>query len=179
MRGPYQSASAHVVTSMHRSGYYRLERQLPGGVCTRKESAPFHGAHKKSSKVLQDCTICRSCREAVIGPVVLKWRTNRVKWRTFGGPLTLRFTGVPVRRHQGAVPFTGERLSGTRRSSALASAIVEAARGVCSPSVNAVMTAAHWLIERHIPNSNRRGRSWAAYRRENRRAARRPTPSVS
>ena len=48
MRGPYQSASAHVVTSMHRSGYYRLERQLPGGIRTRKESAPFHGARKYS-----------------------------------------------------------------------------------------------------------------------------------
>ena len=39
-----------------------LHRCLPDGV--------NHG--KKSSKVLQDCTICRSCREAVIGPVVLK-----------------------------------------------------------------------------------------------------------
>ena len=50
MRGPYQSASAHVVTSTNRSGCYRLERQLPGGIRTRKESAPFHGARKKSSK---------------------------------------------------------------------------------------------------------------------------------
>ena len=49
MRGPYQSASAHVVTFMHRSGYYRLERQLPGGIRTRKESAPFHGAHNTPS----------------------------------------------------------------------------------------------------------------------------------
>ena len=62
MRGPYQSASAHVVTSMHRSGYYRLERQLPDGTRTRKESAPFHGARKKSSKFNQDCMICRTCR---------------------------------------------------------------------------------------------------------------------
>ena len=51
VRGPYQSASAHVVTSMHRSGYYRLERQLPGGIRTRQESAPFHGARKDSSKL--------------------------------------------------------------------------------------------------------------------------------
>ena len=51
MRGPYQSASAHVVTSMHRSGYYRLERQLPGGIRTRKESAPFHGARKEIVQV--------------------------------------------------------------------------------------------------------------------------------
>ena len=44
----------------------RLERQLPGGICTRKESAPFHGARKKSCKFNWDCTICRSCR----------WRTT-------------------------------------------------------------------------------------------------------
>ena len=66
MRGPYQSASAHVVTFMHRSGYYRLERQLPGGIRTRKESAPFHGARKKSRKFNQDCTICRSCHGRTI-----------------------------------------------------------------------------------------------------------------
>ena len=28
---------------MNRSGYYQLERQLLGGIRTRKESAPFHG----------------------------------------------------------------------------------------------------------------------------------------
>ena len=39
---------------MHRSGYYRLERQLPGGIRTRKESAPFHGARKESSKFNQN-----------------------------------------------------------------------------------------------------------------------------
>ena len=27
---------------------------------------------KKSSKSNEDCTVCRSCREAVIGPVVLE-----------------------------------------------------------------------------------------------------------
>ena len=31
---------------------------------------------KKSPKVVQDCTICRSCREAVIGPVVLGQRAK-------------------------------------------------------------------------------------------------------
>ena len=39
----YQSASIHVVTSMNHSGYYQLERQLLGGIRTRKESAPLHG----------------------------------------------------------------------------------------------------------------------------------------
>ena len=39
---------------MHRSGCYRLERQLPGGIRTRKESAPFHGARKKPSKFNQE-----------------------------------------------------------------------------------------------------------------------------
>ena len=42
---------------MHRSGYYRLERQLPGGIRTRKESAPFHGARKKSSTFFPDLLI--------------------------------------------------------------------------------------------------------------------------
>ena len=40
----YQSASIHVVTSMNRSGRYQPERQLLGGIRTRQESAPFHGA---------------------------------------------------------------------------------------------------------------------------------------
>ena len=39
-----QSASAHVVTSMNRPGCYQPERQLPGGIHTHQESAPFHGA---------------------------------------------------------------------------------------------------------------------------------------
>ena len=42
----YQSASAHIVTSMNRSGRYQPERQLLGGVRTHQESAPFHGALK-------------------------------------------------------------------------------------------------------------------------------------
>ena len=43
---------------------------------------PFRGGvnpGKKSSKSNQDCTICRSCRETVIEPVVLEWRENRVE----------------------------------------------------------------------------------------------------
>ena len=40
----YQSASAHVVTSMNRPGRYQPERQLLGGIRTHQESAPFHGA---------------------------------------------------------------------------------------------------------------------------------------
>ena len=40
----YQSASAHVVTSMNRPGRYQPERQLLGGFRTHQESAPFHGA---------------------------------------------------------------------------------------------------------------------------------------
>ena len=40
----YQSASAHVVTSMNRSGRYQPERQLLGGIRTHQEGAPFHGA---------------------------------------------------------------------------------------------------------------------------------------
>ena len=51
---------------MHRSGYYRLERQLPGGIRTRKESAPFHGARKKPCKSLVGRTIYYSCRQAHI-----------------------------------------------------------------------------------------------------------------
>ena len=34
---------------------------------------------KKSSKFNRDCTICHSCREAVIGPVVLGQRENRLE----------------------------------------------------------------------------------------------------
>ena len=49
-----------------------------------------HG--KKSYKFNQDCAICRSCRKAMIGSIVPKWRTNRVEWQTFGGPLALPFT---------------------------------------------------------------------------------------
>ena len=37
----------------------------------------IHG--KKSSKFNSECTICRSCREMMIGPVVLKQRENRVE----------------------------------------------------------------------------------------------------
>ena len=81
MRGPYRSASTHVVTSMSRSGCYRLERQLPGGICTRKEGAPFHGARRKSSKVNQDCTICYSCRWPAPNSAEPKWPGNRVEWR--------------------------------------------------------------------------------------------------
>ena len=40
----YQSASAHIVTSMNRFGRYQPERQLLGGIRTHQESAPFHGA---------------------------------------------------------------------------------------------------------------------------------------
>ena len=47
--GPlHRSASAEVVTSFNRSDCYRLERQLPGGVRTRKETTPFHGAPNKA-----------------------------------------------------------------------------------------------------------------------------------
>ena len=46
---------------------------------------------RKSSKSNQDCTICRSCRETMIGPVVLKGREDRVEQREFGGPLTVPF----------------------------------------------------------------------------------------
>ena len=37
----HRSASARFVTSSNRSDCYRLERQLPGGVRTRKDTAPF------------------------------------------------------------------------------------------------------------------------------------------
>ena len=40
----HRSASGHVVASITRSDCFRLERQLPGGVRTRWEIAPFHGA---------------------------------------------------------------------------------------------------------------------------------------
>ena len=48
-----------------RSGCYQPERQLPGGICTRKERAPFHGARKESRKFNQGCTICHSCRSTM------------------------------------------------------------------------------------------------------------------
>ena len=34
------------VTSLHRSDCFRLERQLPGGIRTRWDTAPFHGARR-------------------------------------------------------------------------------------------------------------------------------------
>ena len=42
----HRSASAEVVTSFNRSDCYRLERHLPGGIRTRKETTPFHGARR-------------------------------------------------------------------------------------------------------------------------------------
>lgn len=36
---------------------------------------------KKSSKVIQDCTICASCRKAVSDPSGPKERRNRIEWR--------------------------------------------------------------------------------------------------
>ena len=39
------------VTSLHRSDCFRLERQLPGGIRTRWDTAPFHGAHQYRAKV--------------------------------------------------------------------------------------------------------------------------------
>ena len=43
----YLSASNHVVASMIRSGCYQPKRQLLGGICTRLENAPFHGARNR------------------------------------------------------------------------------------------------------------------------------------
>ena len=37
------------VTSLNRSDCFRLERQLPGGIRTRWDTAPFHGALKNQS----------------------------------------------------------------------------------------------------------------------------------
>ena len=50
----------------------RLERQLPGGIRTRKERAPFHGAHEKSRKFNRDCMICHSCRQSISDSAVLQ-----------------------------------------------------------------------------------------------------------
>ena len=69
--------------------------------------------------------------------------------------MTLPFTGVPVRRHEGAVPSTGERLTGTRRSSGLASAIVKAARRSAAPRSTLVMTAAYWFDREFLEESDR------------------------
>ena len=44
----HRSASVEVVTSFNRSDCYRLERLLPGGIRTRRGTAPFHGALNKS-----------------------------------------------------------------------------------------------------------------------------------
>ena len=47
--GPFhRSASGYVVTSITRSDCYRLERQLPGGICTRCRMVPFT-AHRSQS----------------------------------------------------------------------------------------------------------------------------------
>ena len=40
----HRSASVQFVTSLHRSDCFRLEQQLPGGIRTRWDTAPFHGA---------------------------------------------------------------------------------------------------------------------------------------
>ena len=77
--------------------------------CTGANLTEGGNPGKKSSKFNQDCTICPSCREAVIGDAVLKQRTNRVKRRTFGGPFTLPFTGIPVRLHGGLGPGKAPR----------------------------------------------------------------------
>ena len=42
---------------------------------------------KKSSKFNQDCMICASCREAVVAPVVLEKRENRLEKRESGGTI--------------------------------------------------------------------------------------------
>ena len=42
----HRSASVQFVTSLHRSDCFRLERQLPGGIRTRWDTAPFHGARR-------------------------------------------------------------------------------------------------------------------------------------
>ena len=42
----HRSASVQFVTSSDRSDCFRLERQLPGGVRTRWDTAPFHGARR-------------------------------------------------------------------------------------------------------------------------------------
>ena len=47
----HRSASGHVVTSITRSDCYRLERQLPGGIRTRQETAPSHGAPTDESYI--------------------------------------------------------------------------------------------------------------------------------
>ena len=40
----HRSASVQFVTSLDRSDCFRLERQVPGGIRTRWDTAPFHGA---------------------------------------------------------------------------------------------------------------------------------------
>ena len=42
----HRSASVQFVASLHRSDCFRLERQLPGGIRTRWDTAPFHGARR-------------------------------------------------------------------------------------------------------------------------------------
>ena len=72
-----------------------------GGVLSRRTYNPLRGdvnPGKKSSKFNQDCTICRSCREAVIGSVVLEQRENRVEQREFSGTVDAAIRMAPVRR---------------------------------------------------------------------------------
>ena len=45
------------VTSLHRSDCFRLERQLPGGIRTRWDTAPFHGAQQTQGLVTYRTTI--------------------------------------------------------------------------------------------------------------------------
>ena len=47
----HRSASVQLVTSLHRSDCFRLERPLPDGVRTRSDTAPFHGAHNTTIAV--------------------------------------------------------------------------------------------------------------------------------
>ena len=102
--GVLQLASARFVTSSSRSDCYRLERQLPGGVRTRKDTAPFTAhdqdrprspgdygiqigrisACSTSSTTAAICsglvtpTTCRLCAPALINRVAasLPWRAR-------------------------------------------------------------------------------------------------------
>ena len=62
----HRSASVQFVTSLHRSDCFRLERQLPGGIRTRWDTAPFHGARQFRSRWSIDL-LCRPRTRLPVG----------------------------------------------------------------------------------------------------------------
>ncbi len=126
---------------MSRSGCYRLERQLPGGICTRKEGAPFHGARKESRKFNWGCTICRPCRSTRSDSIVSIWPENRG-----------RLAGILASSH--SMPTCGVRSDrwrapGTRLAGAVMARLGRAREGGCEKQPE--KQSAPWNLHRSYP----------------------------